>query len=448
MNKRRTKPLIPPLSGRWARVGLTALLTATVAVGAQAQGDDGSGAQVPRDRNSELRTRTWSIYAYGGLSWATDVWYQNLDAKRSYKQSPAVGGGVDFTIRPWVRVGAEYLWSRYRREQRLSQLDTRTMPVKAYGNYLMNFHNMKLGAQFNFMELWPNRRAQWLNIWVGTGAGYTVGRGNEYGMYFSNTKTVGGTTTPFVDGESVSNDGTVTITGNVQTKNRHEKYNTFYVPASLHIEADVSRQFTVGLKGETDWLFNRKDIAPKNLIFALATVRYNFVPSRAKVQRAYYEGEIAMLGDRVNALQREAAEAKANADREAAARRQAEQQNADLRRRLQDCENAKPATVQPSHFVQFDHNSSYMSREEADRLKAFARSVRGKRLSLVAEASTPGTENYNQQLSERRLTRVVEALVKEGLALEDLHPTTAIGAQNGKPAAEGRRVTITVEQNK
>lgn len=448
MNKRRTKPLIPPLSGRWARVGLTALLTATVAVGAQAQGDDGSGAQVPRDRNSELRTRTWSIYAYGGLSWATDVWYQNLDAKRSYKQSPAVGGGVDFTIRPWVRVGAEYLWSRYRREQRLSQLDTRTMPVKAYGNYLMNFHNMKLGAQFNFMELWPNRRAQWLNIWVGTGAGYTIGRGNEYGMYFSNTKTVGGTTTPFVDGESVSNDGTVTITGNVQTKNRHEKYNTFYVPASLHIEADVSRQFTLGLKGETDWLFNRKDIAPKNLIFALATVRYNFVPSRAKVQRAYYEGEIAMLGDRVNALQREAAEAKANADREAAARRQAEQQNADLRRRLQDCENAKPATVQPSHFVQFDHDSSYMSREEADRLKAFARSVRGKRLSIVAEASTPGTDAYNQQLSERRLARVVEALVKEGLALEDLHPTTAIGAQNGKPAAEGRRVTITVEQNK
>ena len=50
------------------------------------------------------------------------LWYQNLDAKRSYKQSPAVGGGVDFTIRPWVRVGAEYLWSRYRREQRFSVL--------------------------------------------------------------------------------------------------------------------------------------------------------------------------------------------------------------------------------------------------------------------------------------------------------------------------------------
>lgn len=447
MNSKRTKPLIPPLSGRWARVGLTALLTAFVAVGAQAQTFDEGSTQPPRDHNSELRTRTWSIYAQGGLSWSTDVWYQNLDAKRSYRQSPAVGGGVDFTIRPWVRVGAEYLWSRYRREQRFSTLDTKTMPVKTYGNYLMNYHNAKLGVGFNLMEFWPRRRAQWLNIWAGTGVGYTIGRGNEYGMYFSNTKTQDGQTTPLTDGASISNDDAITITGNVQTKNRHEKFNTFYIPASLHIEADVSRRFTIGLKGEMDWLFNRKDIAPKNLVFALATVRYNFVPSRTKSLQQYYEGEITKLNDRVNALQREASEVKANGKVDCA---KLQQENADLRRRLTDSENSKPteAAVQPSHFVQFDHNSSYMNRAEADRLKAFARSVRGKKLSLVSEASTPGSNGYNQQLSERRLTRVVEVLVKEGFALEDLHPTTAIGEQQGKPSAEGRRVTITVEQSK
>ena len=451
MNKRRTKPLIPPLSGRWARVGLCVLFSATVTVGAQAQATDGGGTQPPRDQNSELRTRTWSVYAQGGLSWASDVWYQNLDAKRSYKQSPAVGGGIDFIIRPWVRVGAEYLWSRYRREQRFSTLDTKTMPVKVYGNYLMNYHNAKLGVGFNFMELWPRRSAQWLNIWLGTGVGYTFAKGNEYGIYISNTQTQGGQTTPIGDGTTIGNDSEITITGNVRTTNRHEKFNTLYVPASLHIEADVSRRFTVGLKGEVDWLLNRKDIAPKNLIFALATVRYNFVASRARVQRAYYEGEISSLGDRVNALQREAAETKAQADKAESARRQAEQQNADLQRRLSDCENAKPtatSAVQPSHFVQFDHNSSYMSRTEVDRLKAFVQSVRGSKLALVAEASTPGADDYNVQLSERRLRRVVEALVKEGLAPEDLHPTTAIGEQNGKPSAEGRRVTITVEQSK
>ena len=451
MNRRRSKPLIPLLGGRWARACLTALLTAVVAVGAQAHTADEGRTQPPRDQNRELRTGTWSIYAEGGLSWATDVWYQNLDAKKSYKVAPAVGGGVDYTIRPWVRMGAEYVWSRYRREQRFSQLDTKTMPVKAYVNYLVNYHDARLGAGFNVMELWPNRRTQWLNIWAGTGVGCTFAKGNEYGIYFSNTKTQGGKTSPFIDGESVSNDGSITMTGSVRTSNRHENFKKLYVPASLHIEADVSRQLSIGLKGEIDWLMNRKAIAPKNYAFALVTLRYNFVASRAKVQRTRYEGEIATLGDRLNVLQRKAAEAKELADKAENARRQAEQKNADLQHRLQDCETAKPAVtaaVQPSHFVQFDHNSSFISRAEADRLKAFAQSVRGKKLSLLAEASTPGSDDYNVQLSERRLRRVVEALVKEGFSPEDLHPTTAIGEQNGKPSAEGRRVTITVEQSK
>ena len=338
MNKSLTKPLIRPLGGRWARVCLTALLTAVVTVGARAQatcesgtracaaGQGGAQAQAtcesgmqartagqggaqdrtavesgapsrtaceivltpPRDLNSELRHLTWSVYTQGGLSWATGVWYRNLDAKRSYRQSAAAGGGFDLTIRPWVRVGAEYIWSRYRREQRLPALDAETMPVKAYGNYMMNLHNAKLGVGLNLMEMWPERRAQWLNIWAGTGAGYTFGRGNEYGIHFSNTLTQGGQTTPLAGGASISNDDAITITGNVRTTNRHERFNTFYIPASLHVEADLGRRLTVGLKGEADWLLNRGDIAPRRYAFALVTLRYNLVPSRAKVQRAYY----------------------------------------------------------------------------------------------------------------------------------------------------------------
>ena len=404
----------------------------------------------PRDLNSELRHRTWSFYTQGGLSWATGVWYRNLDAKRSYRQSAAAGGGVDFTIRPWVRVGAEYIWSRYRREQRLSALDTKAMPVKAYGNYMMNLHNAKLGVGLNLMEIWPERRAQWLNIWAGTGAGYTFGRGNEYGIHFSNTLTQGGKTTPLTGGASISNDDAITITGNVRTTNRHERFNAFYIPASLHVEADLCRRLTVGLKGEMDWLLNRGDIAPKGYAFALVTLRYNLVPSRARVQRAYYEGEISALGGRLDALRLEADRSRARADEAEEALRLAETQNADLQGLLSDCEECRAraeavASAAPaSHYVQFDHNSSHVGGAEADRLRAFARSVRGERLALVAEASTPGGEDYNVRLSERRLRRVVEILVGEGLPAGDLRPATAIGARNGKPSAEGRRVTITV----
>lgn len=497
MNKSLTKPLIRPLGGRWARVCLTALLTTVVTVGAQAQATCESGTQArttgqggaqaqaagesgtqtqtcaagrggaqdlaaggeivltpPRDLNSELRHRTWSFYTQGGLSWATGVWYRNIDAKRSYRQSAAAGGGVDLTIRPWVRVGAEYIWSRYRREQRLSALDAETMPVKAYGNYMMNLHNAKLGVGLNLMEIWPERRAQWLNIWAGTGAGYTFGRGNEYGIHFSNTLTQGGQTTPLTGGASISNDDAITITGNVRTTNRHERFNAFYIPASLHVEADLCRRLTVGLKGEMDWLLNRGDIAPKGYAFALVTLRYNLVPSRARVQRAYYEGEISALGGRLDALRLEADRSRARADEAEEALRLAETQNADLQGLLSDCEECRAraeaeaeavASAAPtSHFVQFDHNSSHVGGAEAERLRAFARSIRGERLALVAEASTPGGEDYNVRLSERRLRRVVEILVGEGLSAGDLRPATAIGARNGKPSAEGRRVTITV----
>ena len=399
----------------------------------------------PRDLNSELRHRTWSVYTQGGLSWATGVWYRNLDAKRSYRQSAAAGGGFDLTIRPWVRVGAEYIWSRYRREQRPSALDAGSMPVKAYGNYMMNLHNAKLGVGLNLMEMWPERRAQWLNIWAGTGAGYTFGRGNEYGIHFSSTQTQGGRTTPLTGGASIGNDDAVTITGNVRTTNRHERFNTFYIPASLHVEADLGRRLTVGLKGEMDWLLNRGDIAPKGYAFALVTLRYNLVPSRAKVQRAYYEGEISALGGRL-----ESARSSARAAEAEEALRGSEARNADLRGRLSDCEErmaraeAEASAAPPSHFVQFGHGSSSVEGSEAERLRAFARGVRGERLSLVAEASTPGGEEYNVRLSERRLRRVVEILVSEGLSAGDLRPATAIGARNGKDSAEGRRVTITV----
>lgn len=404
----------------------------------------------PRDLNSELRHRTWSVYTQGGLSWATGVWYRNLDAKRSYRQSAAAGGGFDLTIRPWVRVGAEYIWSRYRREQRPSALDAGSMPVKAYGNYMMNLHNAKLGVGLNLMEMWPERRAQWLNIWAGTGAGYTFGRGNEYGIHFSSTQTQGGRTTPLTGGASIGNDDAVTVTGNVRTTNRHERFNTFYIPASLHVEADLGRRLTVGLKGEMDWLLNRGDIAPKGYAFALVTLRYNLVPSRARVQRAYYEGEISALGGRLESLRLEAARSSARAAEAEEALRLAETQNADLQGRLSDCEEcmaraeAEASAAPPSHFVQFGHDSSSVEGSEAERLRAFARGVRGERLSLVAEASTPGGEEYNVRLSERRLRRVVEILVSEGLSAGDLRPATAIGARNGKDSSEGRRVTITV----
>ncbi len=283
-----------------------------------------SSSPESKSYNQEVRRHAWSLYTQAGTSWTTGVWYPNLNAKQSYGIAPAVGGGIDFTIRPWIRVGAEYIWSRYRREQRMATLDAKIMPIKVYGNYLVNFHNAKLGTGLNFMELWPRRGAQWLNVWLDTGVGYTFAQGNEYHFLLNNTLNQGGKIIPLLNGTKISNEGTLTFSGRVRTANRYEEFQNFYIPASLHIEADVSRQFTLGLKGEMDWLLNRKNITPENFIFALATVRYNFVRSEAHALRGYYEAELSALNDRLNALQQTAHDAEELAAREARARAEAE----------------------------------------------------------------------------------------------------------------------------
>jgi len=86
------------------------------------------------------------------------------------------------------------------------------------------------------------------------------------------------------------------------------------------------------------------------------------------------------------------------------------------------------------------------SRVELERLKEFARSAQGQKIELLAEASTPGATDYNQQLSTRRLKEVVRVLLLEGFAADDLNPQLAIGERNGKPTAEGRRVTLSIKK--
>jgi outer membrane protein OmpA-like peptidoglycan-associated protein len=444
MQKRRFIQLLLPDRGRIASVCLVALFAVIFSATASAQ-TDGNGLPDKSEYNKDVRTGTWSIYAQGGLSWATDVWYENVNAKKSYGMAPAVGGGVDYTIRPWVRVGAEYMWSRYRREQCLSSLDAAQMPIKAYGNYLMNYHNAKLGVDFNFMEFWPRRQAQWLNIWVGTGAGYMMAKGNEYGIYFNTTITENGTSKPATGDINIDNNSSVSIQGNVRTTNEHSSFNKLYIPLSLHMEFDVTRRLTIGVKGEMDFVMKREDIAPKNLLFGMATVRYNIVPSRAQKMQAYYDASIDDLNNRVNELQKQADAAHARAEKAETDLQRLAPENAGLQRQLRDCEQSKVVVEKPTYTVQFDHNSSYFNKEQGEALKAFARQHQGKKLSLLAESSSPGSEEYNQALSERRLMRVIQALQAEGFTAEQLKPCVAIGAQRGIDSAEARRVTITVE---
>lgn len=443
----KTKNKTPMSCLKWVGMGFLALLFIVVSVPSRAQQKTLDGTQVYGDY-SALRTNTWSVYLQGGTSWARGVWYQNESARWSYGVSPAVGAGFDYNFFPWVRLGVEYLYSGYRREQRLSELNINADPVFAYGNYTVRYHNIKMVAGFNLMEVFPERRTTWLNLYAGTGAGYMLANGNEYGIYFSTTQTQNGVTTPVSGNIQVDNESPLVITSNVTTRNLASAFNRVYVPVSLHLEADINPRLTIGLKGESNWVLNRREIAPKGLFFALATLRYNFVPGKAQMmKKRCIEKEMEMN----NRLQLALAEAEAKriiAEKAVAEQKRLNQENETLKKDLEECQKSHVVVEiadereKQSHYVQFDHNSSYFNAEEAEKLKAFASQIVGKKLSLVAEASTPGEEQYNQILSEQRLQRVLDALVKMGIPRQDLQPAIAIGEARGIPTAEGRRVTI------
>lgn len=271
-------------------------------------------------------------------------------------------------------------------------------------------------------------------------------KANEYGIYFSTTVTENGTSKPVTGDININNGSSVSIQGNVRTTNGHSAFDRFYIPASLHMEFDVSRQVTIGLKGEMDFILNREELAPKNLIFGLATLRYNFVPGKAKKMQKHIDSRIASMDAAVSDALRKAEAEKVRADRADAERQRLEKENAALKKSLNDCQQSKPVVAEkPEYTILFDNNSSFFSKEQGEALKAFAEQYKGKKLSLVAEASKPGSKEYNQRLSERRLERVVKALEEVGFAADDLKPSIAIGAQRGIDSAEARRVTITVE---
>ena len=140
------------------------------------------------------RTNTWSIYAQGGASWADGVDMQNVNAAAGTLTNPLVGGGLNYNIRPWLRLGLNYEFSQYGREQRFAEyqpistdfLKNQGMTLvesgggKAYSKMWTQFHAADFSVEFNIAELWQNRKAQWFNAYLGTGFGYMMANGNSY----------------------------------------------------------------------------------------------------------------------------------------------------------------------------------------------------------------------------------------------------------------------------
>ncbi len=217
----------------------------------------------------------WSLHADGGVSVAAGVAYENINARRGFNISPAVGGGVDYRLNPLIRFGGAYQYASYRREQLFTTLGAEA-PVKAYGSYQVMHHDIKLGAEADLLQLLPGFSVPWLGVYLGTGVGCTIGYGVDYGVFFSTLLTQNGTTTPVSGPVEIDAGGTVTFSSQVQTTNDRINFVKPFIPLSLQVEADLGRDFSVGVKGEADFILNPADVAPKQFFSAGVLLRYHF----------------------------------------------------------------------------------------------------------------------------------------------------------------------------
>lgn len=411
-----------------------------------------------------FRTNTWSIYAQGGASWANGTDMQNVNASASTLTNPLVGGGLNYNVKPWLRLGLNYEFSTYAREQRFSEyqpvpganLENTGMTLVeqggglAYSKMWTQFHAADFSVEFNLAEIWPDRKAQWFNAYLGTGIGYMMTNGNLYDIsmgyaVWSDPKNV-------VNGVTVGN--SYESTSWLKAHNTRHGYQTPYVPATLSLEFDVTPRFTIGAKGGLMYLLGSGDFSPKFVETAGIVLRLNLIGKKQgyhtyKARYHKLSGDYDYLAQQLND-----ANARNKKDCEdAAATEEAlmtkinalEAANAALVKANEECAASRKLDIK-DHTVLFELDSAEITADEKEALLDYIHMIltdaQDASFTICGEASTEGSASHNRSLSDRRLQSVVRVLNAEGLGYDRIIATKAIGEDRGIEGPQGRRVVI------
>ena len=379
------------------------------------------GAQ---DRGSvAYRTSTWSLYAEGGATMVHGLGISNVDAAPGMNIFPEIGAGVSFNIRPWIRLGLNYDFSKYAREQRFSEFQPLEAPVgegtlsERYGGLVYSkmwthYHAADLTLEFNIMELWRNRHDRRFNLYAGAGFGWLFAKGNTYDISMGNERW----SEPYKE----------TINTWLDAVNTRHKYNVGYVPMLLSAEFDVSPVVTVGVQGNYKRLL-RCDNAPKGIGTASVVLRLNILGSKSGYKstgRRLHESELALAAmTEAGATAKADCEASGKAKDEALA--SARSENASLRSQVDSLEkesnelkSRRTNEILQKLTVQFSNDSFKLLPEAKASLDSFAESLKDMKeteLVVVGEASATGASGHNQRLSELRIETVLDYLRKQGV---------------------------------
>lgn len=222
------------------------------------------------------RTSSWSLYTEGGATWGHGLRMKNVKAAPFTDIFPEFGLGVAYNIKPWVRVGLNYGWSGFRREQKLDQFSPEMSEAEsdgqglveragglAYARMNMRYHALDLMAEFNVMEIWKERQCKRFNLYAGLGAGFMISNGGTYSIYMGHERRL--------DGYREE------IHTWLKAKNTGNDWNSVYVPMALTAEYDISPLVTVGVQGSYKYLFKDADLAPAGVATASIMLKVNLL---------------------------------------------------------------------------------------------------------------------------------------------------------------------------
>lgn len=427
------------------------------------------------------RTCTWSLYGEAGATMSHGIGISNVNAAPWTSVSPEIGAGVSFNIRPWIRLGLNYDFSKYARELRFDKLQPlgdfagdgtididenlsgdilpgidgsvtggRLLLEKtgglAYTKMWTQYHAADLTLEFNVMEIWKNRTDKRFNLYAGAGFGWLFARGNTYNIAMGNERWK----------EKYKETTDIWL----KAENTRHNYNTGYVPMLVSAEFDVSPIVTLGLQGNYKRLL-KCDNAPKGIGTVSMVVRLNllggksgYVSKVSKLRES--ENALAAMRDMNEAVKEDCEDSVHSLKDDLA---DSENEVARLKSELEDLKKENEALKSQAEekpkmsrdtlgniCVMFDFDSSKLRKQAKTELDDFAKRIKsteGYELFVTGEASASGDSRYNLKLSELRIDSVISHLSKKGIDCSRAYrqPLGDTGKDSSKSA---QRVTILI----
>ena len=403
------------------------------------------------------RTCTWSLYGEAGATMSHGIGISNVNAAPCTSVSPEIGAGVSFNIRPWIRLGLNYDFSKYARELRFDKLQPfgdsardRLLLEKtgglAYTKMWTQYHATDLTLEFNVMEIWKNRTDKRFNLYAGAGFGWLFARGNTYNIAMGNERWK----------EKYKETTNIWL----KAENTRHNYNTGYVPMLVSAEFDVSPIVTLGLQGNYKSLL-KCDNAPKGIGTVSMVVRLNLLggrsgyKSKSHILRESQNALAAMTDmneavkedyeDSVHSLKDDLADSENEVARLKSELEDLKKENESLKSQAEEKPKMSRDTL-GNICVMFDFDSSKLRKQAKTELDDFAKRIKsteGYELFVTGEASAGGDSRYNLKLSELRIDSVISHLSKKGIDCSRAYrqPLGDTGKDSSKSA---QRVTILI----